>query len=75
MENTKVHQSLIFKKSYANKGRVYYTLLISRGSVLVNFSPRLLTERVTMLLFFIPIAAATPLPRSNIVQFLKGQRC
>ena len=50
---------------------ITYLTWVSLG----QFSPRLLTERVTMLLFFIPIAAATPLPRSKLIQLLKGQRC
>ena len=50
---------------------ITYLTWVSLG----QFSPRLLTERVTMLLFFIPIAAATPLPRSKFIQLLKGQRC
>merc|ERR1712180_195610 len=43
--------------------------------VLVNFSPRLLTERVTMLLFFIPIAAATPLPSGGNSSALAAANC
>merc|ERR1711962_1422006 len=40
-----------------------------------QFSPRLLTERVTMLLFFIPIAAATPLPSGGNSSALAAANC